>query len=408
MRALSILLAALACACTAARPAGKQALPPACDVLPILGDVRPTAIAGDAEGGLAVVGTSRTGRVRAGSGDAAEARAFVLRIAPDGEVRWIRPVPGEHPLAVAFLHDEVVVAGEAQKRCFITRFSADGRQVWNVALGGENRSACNAIAADAGDDLWAAGSFSGTIGPVRSGGPADAFVIRGAGATGELKLVRAFGGAGTDSAAAIAVTSAGEVVVAGSFAGDVDPSQSAVDFGKGEIEGSGGTDGYVLTLSPAGVTRAMAIAGEAGDDAVGALATAGNGVFALATLHADSRNVACSGQVAVLRPGEWAHVFEGCLAGRGLTVDGEGRIWALVQAGKGLSALAIAPRDGALLGSRTWAQDGTTLRGAGIARVPGGFAIAGQTDGELIACGRPVGSSGELTGFVLWLRDIVR
>jgi hypothetical protein len=223
-----------------------------------------------------------------------------------------------------------------------------------------------------------------------------------------MRLLRAFGGAGTDSADAIAVSANGDVVVAGTFGGDVDPSVSAVDFGKGPVRTAGGADGYVLTLTPEGVTRSVAFASEAGEDRFAAVAAVGAGVFALATVHADRNAVGCSGETLAVHPGEWVRGLPGCAAPRALASDDAGRLWALLQAGKTLQAVAFSPRDGEGLGSRHWSQEGVTVRGAGIARVPGGFAIAAQTDSELIACGRPVGSAGEQTGFVLWQRDLAR
>jgi hypothetical protein len=55
---------------------------------------------------------------------------------------------------------------------------------------------------------------------------------------------------------------------------------------------------------------------------------------------------------------------------------------------------------------RTWAGEHASVRGTGIAQVPGGFAVAALTDGEAIACGRPVGSAGEQAAFVIWVRDL--
>jgi hypothetical protein len=406
MRASTALLLALACACSSARPK-EAAGPAACDLLPILGAVRPEAIASDPDGGLAVVGTSRTGRVRAGASSLENAPAFILRTAPDGSVRWMRGLASGRPLAVAIAGDDVVVAGESQRRCFVARYSSDGRSLWNVALAGESTSACRAVAVNAQGDVFAAGVFSGALGPARSGGTSDAFVVRSAAATGDMRLVRALGGAGTDSADAIAVLPSGDVVVGGAFGGDVDASVSTVDLGRGQVRAAGGADGYLLTLTPEGATRSVSIASEAGEDRFAVVAAGpGGAAYALLTVHADRNAVGCSGDTVVARAGEWARVLPGCVTPRGLAADDAGRVWALLQAGRGLRALALSPRDGDSLGSRGWSQEGITVRGAGIARVPGGLALAADTDGELIVCGKPVGSTGELTGFLLWQRDL--
>ena len=87
-------------------------------------------------------------------------------------------------------------------------------------------------------------------------------------------------------------------------------------------------------------------------------------------------------------------------------VDDATRLWVLENAGRTLRARAFAPRDGEPLGFRMWAGERASLHGAGIGRVPGGFAIAALTDGEAMICGRPVGSTGEETAFVAWVRDL--
>ena len=76
------------------------------------------------------------------------------------------------------------------------------------------------------------------------------------------------------------------------------------------------------------------------------------------------------------------------------------------NSGRTLRARAFASADGAPLGMRTWTAERATVRGIGIARVPGGFAAAATTDGELTACGKPVGTAGERTPFVVWVRDL--
>ena len=78
----------------------------------------------------------------------------------------------------------------------------------------------------------------------------------------------------------------------------------------------------------------------------------------------------------------------------------------LENAGRALRARAFSPGDGAPLGSRSWGGERAAVRGVGIARVPGGFAAAAATDGELVACRKPVGNAGEPTAFVIWVRDV--
>jgi hypothetical protein len=116
-------------------------------------------------------------------------------------------------------------------------------------------------------------------------------------------------------------------------------------------------------------------------------------------------------------------VFEGDSSDAlGLALDQQGRVWLagaflgelrlgalrLSSAGKrDAFAAALSPVDGEALGSRTWGSREEEAARA-VARIPGGIAIAGWTRGELEICGRPVGSAGEQTAFLAWLRDLAR
>jgi hypothetical protein len=334
---------------------------------------------------------------------------FVLRAGADGQVAWIRGIGAVRPLAAAIAPDGgVVIVGQAQRQCFAARLSAEGRNTWTSRLTGDGESTCRAVALDPKTgDLWAVGEFTGLVGPVRSQGLTDAMVLKVSGATGEMRLMRTFGSRGTDSAASVAVTPSGDAIVAGSFGADVDASVAAVDFGRGTVRGAGGADGYVVALSAEGGTRWVSVVGEQGDDEVVAVAARGTSVFAAANVHRDRQGAQCAGHVLILRQGEWVRVLEDpCATARAAAFDGNGRLWALENLGRSLRALAFGPRDGESLGSRTWGGDRSSVRGAAMAPVPGGFAIAAITDGESMACGKPVGTGGEQTAFVVWVRDL--
>ncbi len=204
------------------------------------------------------------------------------------------------------------------------------------------------------------------------------------------------------------MTPSGDAIVAGSFGADVDASVSAVDFGRGPVHGAGGADGYVVALSPEGGTRWASVVGEQGEDEVVAVAARGTSVYAAANVHRERQGAQCGGHVLVLRQGEWVRIVEDpCASARAAAFDGTGRLWTLENVGRALRALAFAPRDGEPLGSRTWGGERSLVRGAAMAPVPGGFAVAATTDGESMACGKPVGNAGEQTAFVVWVRDLV-
>jgi hypothetical protein len=410
MRAVLPLVSAALCACSSARPSRTGGSQPTCDVLPLVGKALPTALGADEAGGIALVGRSTGTQLRAGSAVLDASGGFVLRADSGGRVSWVRTLGAGRPLADVIAPDgSVVVVGQAQKQCFAARLAAgDGRELWTSRLAGDGESACRAVAVDPrSGDFWVVGEFTGSLGPARDAGMSDAFVLKISGASGEMRLARTFGGKGAETASAVAVTPSGDAIVAGTFGADVDASIAEVNFGRGAVRGAGGADGYLVALSPEGGTRWVAVVGEHGDDEVVAVAAHGGAVFAAANAHRERKGAQCGGQVLVLRKGEWVRVLEDeCVSARAAAFDDSTRFWTLENSGRALRARAFSPRDGEPLGTRTWAGERATVRGAGIARVPGGFAVAALTDGEAIACGRPVGTNGEQTAFVVWVRDL--
>ena len=440
MRALAALLAcACAAACASARPAPVTPAPALCEVLLLLGAAEPFALAADPAGGVAVAGKF-SGTVRAGGfavSAAGGADAFVLRTNADGSVRWLHRLGGtgdDAASAVAIAPDgDVIAAGVVEERCFAARLSAgDGHEVWASRLEGAGESSCRALALDARGDAWAAGSFSGALKTAASNGQSDLLVVKFAGRTGEAALVRAIGGKGRELGRAVLVLPSGSVLVAGQFGGDIDVSEAAVDFGQGPVASAGGYDGFLLQLAPDGRTQWVTTSGDNGDDGLGALATGPDGAIFASGHHQpagsgqglDRRGEGNSTGI-VLRTsregrGEWVRIFEGpSSAANHLAFDDHGRLWtagaskgirlgaASIEAAGGLDGFALAfdPATGEPLGSRRWGTPAQDLI-RGLARIPGGLALTGLTGGELIECGKPVGSLGEQTAFVLWLRDL--
>jgi len=409
MHVRSGLLFAALCACSSAPPSPSGGTIASCDVLPLLGKAVPTALASDGSGGIALAGNSTGTQLRSGLAVMEGQGGFVLRAGADGEVGWIRNIGAVRPLAAAIAADGgVVLVGQAQRQCFAIRLAADGRSAWSSRLTGDGESSCRAVALDPrSGDLWAVGEFSGSMGPVRSQGLTDAMVLKIAGATGEMRLMRTFGSRGTDSATSVVVTPSGDAIVGGSFGADVDASVATIDFGRGPVRGAGGADGYVVVLSAEGGTRSASVVGEHGEDEVVAVAARGASVYAAANVLRERQGAQCGGHVLILRKGEWVRVLEDpCASARAAAFDGPGRLWALENVGRSLRALAFSPRDGEPLGSRTWGGERSSVRGAAMAPLPGGFAVAATTDGESLACGKPVGNAGEQTAFVVWVRDL--
>ena len=397
-------------ACSSAPTSPTSSGPAPCDVLPLVGRATPSALASDDAGGIALVGTSRAAQLRSGAAMLEAQGGFVLRADAFGRVAYIHGLGAVQPLGAAVEPDgSVVVVGQAQRSCFAARLAAaDGRQLWSSRLTGTGESSCKGVAIDPRTgDLWAAGEFTGSLGPARSAGLSDVVVLKISAANGEMRLARTFGGKGADAATSIAVAQSGDAIVAGSFGADVDTSLSEIDFGRGVIRGAGGSDGFLVDLSPEGGTRWIALAAEHGEDEVAAVAARSGAVIAAANAHRERKGAACGGHMLVLRRGEWVRVMDDeCTVARAATFDEWGRFWTLEDSGRTLRARAFGPKDGEPLGSRSWGGDRAALRAGGIARVPGGFAAAGVTDGESVICGKPVGSAGEAAAVVVWVRDL--
>lgn len=431
------VLLLLAVACAAPKPLPPRATPQ-CDALPLLGAAEIRALVSDGQGGLLAAGEF-SGPLRAAAASASSAGGtdvFVLRTEPNGDVRWLRRLgsAGDERAGAAAMapNGDAVVTGTAGGRCFVARLAAaDGRDVWNFAF--DTESACRALAFDAEGDLWAAGSYSGLLfRTASSAGITDAFVARISGAAGGVNFVRGFGGKGRDVARAIAVAPSGDVIVAGQFGGEVNVVESDVDFGRGPTP-SQDFDAFVVGLAPDGSTRWVRTFGDSGDDDLAALAVDPSATVFAAGHHQPAGNyqgLVAGGvgnytaqivRISALGRGEWVRIFDGeSSSAAALTFDAQGRLWAagsfegslqadgvsLKSAGKSDAfAVALSPADGSSLGVRSFGTpQADQLRAA--ARIPGGLALAGSTKGEIQVCGKLVGSPGEATAFVAWLRDL--
>jgi hypothetical protein len=396
-------------------------------------------MAADSNGALAIAGDFR-GTMQAEALSVASAGSsdvFVLRTNTDGSVRWLRRIGGagtETASAIAlFANGDAVVAGAADGHCFAARLAdTDGRVVWTATLPGDGESRCRAVSVDAHGDVWATGYFSGLLSGNASNGMYDLFVVKFAGASGDAYSVRAIGGKGKELPRAIVALADGSVLVAGQFGGEVDVTDSDVDFGRGPVRSNGSYDAFVFKLLPNGKTAWVATFGDNGDDEINALAVGPNGeIYA-------SGHYQPAGNYLGLNPhgvgnftgivlrysgdgrGEWVRIFEGpSSTANHLAFDSRGRLWTagvshgirvddtvIEDAGRGDAyALAFDPNTGTAIGSRRWASPQFDIA-RGVVGIPGGIAVTGFTQGEMTACGKPIGTAGEQTAFVIWLRDL--
>jgi hypothetical protein len=423
MRTLPLLFV-LTAACPAARPLPARAVPP-CEELAVLGRARPLAMASDAAGGLAVAGTFE-GSMRvlnAALDSAGTPQAFLLQMNPDASVRWLRrfgDAAEDRAAAVAFAPGgDVLVATASHGRCIVLRLAAnDGRTIWTQGFDAAT-SSCSAAAFDASGAAWVAGSFSGNLfGLAPAKGTRDAFVARLDGTSGTVNLVRSFGGDGEAWVSALSIGAGGSVVAGGGFSGRTDESE--FDFGSGAVKPAGGSDALLLALQPEGKVRWSIQFGDRLRDSVSSLATGPDGsIFAAGswgwTNPGGGHHAYGSTFVAKVDGdgrGQWIRILDpGWAPGGGpmphLPQDEKGRLWVATPAPAtaAIALSALSPLDGAPLGSRTWPG---SRQSAAIdsARIPGGVALTGVAEGELEICGKAVGSAGEQTAFIAWLRDL--
>ncbi len=125
-------------------------------------------------------------------------------------------------------------AGDAD--VFVSKLDSSGNFVWARALGGSDVNLASSVALDATGNVWVTGRFRGTADfdpgtgtfDVTSAGSNDVFVAK-LNAAGNFVWAGGIGGATSgDTAGAIAVDSAGNVVLTGAFQGtaDFDPSSA--------------------------------------------------------------------------------------------------------------------------------------------------------------------------------------
>jgi hypothetical protein len=128
-------------------------------------------------------------------------------------------------------------------------FGSPGEALWSQQIGGTQDDVAMAIATDSAGDLIVVGNFNGsfTVGAttLTSNGGADFFVAKLAATDGSVSWIESFGGPSGDAALSVALDSANNIYVAGTF-------QGTIDFGGGTIQSVGNVDGFALKLDSTG------------------------------------------------------------------------------------------------------------------------------------------------------------
>jgi hypothetical protein len=235
------------------------------------GQEYPADVAVDEEGGIYVVGSSQSATVSLGGDDIenpGKNMALVCKYTQDGNHQWSKGLGGPTSLSamvVAAKQDEAVVAGGfmgdnlwlgelsvegecAEGQCYdgyIASFDANGNPELLWHLGGDCFPKCLAVLP--GGDLVVAGRSSDSCKPMGSPvlpshGGDDVFVARIDGGGG-LVWAKSFGGAGNDVVEGLAVSTGGDIVLAGTF------KSTALEFGGQILENAGDEDAFVVRLT---------------------------------------------------------------------------------------------------------------------------------------------------------------
>ena len=159
---------------------------------------------------------------------------------------------------------------------FVLKLDAAGTLLWAMALGGSGSDQVNGLALNTLGEVDVAGVFSGTVDfdpgagllTLSSAGGSDGFIAQFAPAGG-LQWARGLGGLGEDAVSAVAVSSAGDVTLVGSFRGTVDFDPGA---GVRALTAAGESDGFIVRLDRDGGHLWSQTVGGAGGDGVDAVA----------------------------------------------------------------------------------------------------------------------------------------
>jgi hypothetical protein len=260
------------------------------------------AVAAMPDGGLAIAGHFEE-EIALGSDQlvsAGETDAFVAVLDADGQPRWAERLGGPGfdaatavvvgkdggPIVIGQVSGSLLAGDRSlttsgDSDIAVAAFSPDGAIRWATTLGGPGWDTAAAAALTAAGDL----AIAGTSGAgerrdqLAEAGDADVLVAL-VGPRGRTRWTRRFGGPDWDQAFAIAAAPGGELAVGGAFTGRLE-----ID-GTGLVS-AGRSDGFLVRLAPAGRLRDAQRLGGAGDDAVTAVAVARDGSTTLAGHFAD-------------------------------------------------------------------------------------------------------------------------
>ncbi|MBL7847864.1 MAG: VCBS repeat-containing protein [Cyclobacteriaceae bacterium] len=178
----------------------------------------------------------------------------------------------------------VVLTSVGSVDIFISKFLLNGTLVWVRQMGGSAADFCEGVDTDAANNIYTTGSFSGTA-DFNPGGTVDNLISAGSSdiyvskldAAGTYVFALRIGNTGSESANALTVDGASNVLVAGDFSGtvDFDPGASVSN-----LTSAGSSDIFIVKISSAGVhTWSRNMGGTSSDRPSQIITDAAGGVY---------------------------------------------------------------------------------------------------------------------------------
>jgi len=268
----------------------------------VLADSAPVkGVAIDAQGNVYAVG-SFTGTVDLGGGPVTSlgrADAFLVKRSPDGVFLWAKTFgerfatdqfatavavdPQGNVVVTGWYYGNVSFGGTALQSvaydAFLTSFTPSGAHRWSKRIGGLSYDLAHSVAIDSAGDIVLAGQFAGAVdfggGTVTSAGSNDGFVAKYAGTTGAYRWAHRFGGPGLDIATSVRIDPSDNPVVVGYYG-------AAGTFAGVPLSHAGSNDAFAVSLSSAGSVRWALRFGDVNEQRALAVATDPSGNVLLA------------------------------------------------------------------------------------------------------------------------------
>jgi fibronectin type 3 domain-containing protein len=237
-------------------------------VLGGVGSEEGNAVAVDGLGNVLLTGYQGTFQVDYGGGLQSTRGSndiFVAKYSPTGGYLWSKTMgsgghdggigiatdtPGNNVFVTGGMADGGVDFGggtlfsAGNQDVFLVKYSSTGAHLWSRRFGGASSESGAAVATDVSGNVVVTGTFEGSVdfggGLLTSAGLKDIFVAKYTSAGVHLWSKR-FGGSGSDFSTGIAVDGAGDVALTGRY-------QGSISFGGGSLSSLGQDDGFLAKL----------------------------------------------------------------------------------------------------------------------------------------------------------------